>query len=120
MVHLSYKVSRKIVCVYCIEREVEMITQGEWKVESMGDRLCIVNEKQYIVTLIGDPNDGEATDNANLIAAAPKTKRDRDALLATCKELVDWLSNHPQLGVTEEQLKLIKKSAVVIKKERLK
>ncbi len=70
-----------------------MITQGKWEVGYHDDNNDIVirGKNQQIVANCtvdfygGHPQGEEIQANADLIAAAPETKKQRDALLDACK-----------------------------------
>ncbi len=64
-----------------------MITKGEWKITGVDKNYITSFDAQMVICKVSKTN----LDNAHLIAAAPKTKRDRDALLAACNSAILWL-----------------------------
>ncbi len=81
----AYKNNDKIT----VRRLKMSITKGKWEVQS---RFLIVNEDRKIIANLqpvarSDQKTSfdESEANANLIAAAPETKRQRDDLLEACK-----------------------------------
>lgn len=77
----------------------------------LGTYMAQINAQEYNVPV----EVGEA--RARLIAAAPKTKRDRDALLAACEAATLWL-NDDGPDIDAGQLEDVLKAAIAAAKDQ--
>ncbi len=62
-------------------------TKGKWEVSKYREKEIWVGANTHIATCHGFGDDVFA--NAQLIAAAPETERQRDALLAACNQIAE-------------------------------